>query len=92
MKASVKELLPIGSVILLDGANKKLMIIGVKQTDLETDEEYDYLGVVYPEGSMGEDSSFFFDHDAIKKVYFTGYDDDERKLFIQKLDDFYNQE
>lgn len=49
----IKSLLPIGTVVLLKGAKKKLMIIGVKQTNAETDEEFDYLGVIYPEGNIG---------------------------------------
>ena len=47
---NVKELLPIGSVVLLEGAKKKLMIYGVGQTQLNEDKDYDYIGVVYPEG------------------------------------------
>ena len=33
---NVKELLPIGSVVVLKGGEKKLMIFGIKQTDQET--------------------------------------------------------
>ena len=59
MEDRIRELLPIGSVVLLKDAVKRVMIYGVMQTDSETDEDYDYLGVVYPEGSMGDGSSFF---------------------------------
>ncbi len=89
--ASVRELLPIGSVVLLEEATKKIMIYGIKQTDGETDIDYDYLGVVYPEGNLGEGSSFFFDHDQIEQVYFRGYEDDEREDFIGRLEAFYNE-
>ncbi len=89
MKDKIRELLPIGSVVLLEGAVKRVMIYGVMQTDSETEEEYDYLGVVYPEGSMGDGSSFFFDHDQIETVFFHGYDDEERAEFITKLEDYY---
>lgn len=90
MKGRIRELLPIGSVVLLEGAIKKVMIYGVMQTDSETEVEYDYLGVIYPEGSMGDGSSFFFNHDQIDQVFFTGYDDEERETFIDKLEAFYN--
>ena len=50
MQNNVRELLPIGTVVLLEGATKKAMIYGVKQIDRSTDTEYDYLGVVYGRG------------------------------------------
>ena len=37
----MKELLPIGSVVLLKEGQKKLMIFGIKQMDSEVLEEYD---------------------------------------------------
>ncbi len=89
MEDKIRELLPIGSVVLLEGATKRVMIYGVMQTDIETDVEYDYLGVIYPEGSMGEGSSFFFNHDQIEHVFFEGYTDEERTDFIEKLSEFY---
>ena len=48
-----KELLPIGSVVLLRDAMKKLMIIGIKPVKAdEPDKMYDYIGVLYPEGFL----------------------------------------
>ena len=44
----VKEFLPIGSVIWLKDAERPLMIFGIKQSNMETDQEYDYMGVLYP--------------------------------------------
>ena len=83
---NIKELLPIGSVVRLMDGEKKLMIIGVKQTDSEGDgKEYDYLGVLYPEGYIGEEYQYLFDHDVIEEVYFKGYDEAERQDFIERL-------
>ena len=87
----INKLLPIGSVVLLEDGEKRLMIYGVKQTEQETEEEYDYIGVVYPEGNMGQGTQFLFNHDQIKKVYHRGYEDEERKDFIEKLTDYYAQ-
>lgn len=89
---NINELLPIGSVVLLKDGQKKVMVIGVKQTDLESNEEYDYLSVIYPEGFISDDTMFFFNHESIDKVFFTGYEDDERKDFIGRLTDFYNSQ
>lgn len=88
---NIKDLLPIGSVVLLDSGSKKLMIIGVKQTDISSGEEYDYLSVIYPEGFINEDTLFFFNHNSIDKVFYTGMHDEEREVFIEKLSDFYSK-
>ena len=88
---NVRELLPIGSVIRLVTGTKKLMIYGVKQTDNGTNIEYDYIGVVYPEGNMGEESQFLFNHEDIEEIAFEGFRDDEREEFIGKLANFYEQ-
>lgn len=89
---NVKELLPIGSVVLLEGAKKKLMIYGVGQTQLNEDKDYDYIGVVYPERNMGEGSQFLFNHSDIAEVVFEGYTDEERNIFIEKLKEFYDSQ
>ena len=87
----IKDLLPIGSVVLLEGGKKRVMIYGVRLIEQETQEEYDYIGVVYPEGNMGQGSQFVFNHDKIQEVFFKGYEDEERQDFIQRLSDYYAQ-
>ncbi|MBO5373346.1 MAG: DUF4176 domain-containing protein [Lachnospiraceae bacterium] len=87
----VEELLPIGSVIWLKEAEKALMIFGVKQSNLDTEEEYDYIGVLYPEGNMGTESQFLFQHEDIEKVVFRGYENEERTEFIENLKTFYGE-
>ena len=88
----IKDLLPIGSVIWLKNAEHALMIYGVKQQNLETGEEYDYIGVLYPEGNMGENTQFLFMHEDIEKIVFRGYEDASRAEFIEKLDEFYESQ
>lgn len=85
----VRELLPIGSVVLLKEAEKRLMVFGVRQTDEESRTEYDYIGVLYPEGNMGEKVRFLFNHEDIQEICFRGYDDPERTQFMQRLYDFF---
>ena len=87
---NIKELLPIGSIVLLEGGEKKLMIIGIKQTDVSGDgREYDYLGVLYPEGHIGDQFQYLFNHVDIKEILFRGYEDDERDEFLDKLFELY---
>ena len=85
---NIKELLPIGSVVLLKGGEKKVMITGVMQTN-EDGKEYDYLSVIYPEGNIGKEGNFLFNHSDIEQVFFRGYTDPEREAFIEKLASFY---
>ena len=87
----IKELLPIGSVVLLKNGSKRVMIFGVKQTDTNTNTEYDYISVLYPEGNMGEAGQFLFNHSDIEEVYFRGCEDEEREKFIENLAKFYEE-
>ena len=51
----IKDLLPIGSIVLLKDGEKRLMINGIMQSDASGNgQEYDYLGVLYPEGHIGD--------------------------------------
>ena len=70
-------LLPVGSVVLLKGGTRKTIIMGYLQFD-ENDKSkiYDYMGVPFPEGYMGMGSAFLFNHDAVEKVFFKGYEDE----------------
>lgn len=90
----MEQLLPIGSIVLLNGGNKKLMIYGRKQlllneeTDHEITEEknmYDYLGVFYPEGYISPEYSFVFNHSDIKEIIFLGYVNEEEDEFQEVL-------
>lgn len=85
----IRNLLPIGSVVLLKEGKKRLMVYGIKQTDNSSGEEYDYIGVLYPEGNMGDGTQFLFNHGDIDEIYFRGCEDEERENFIAKLEDFY---
>ncbi len=90
MTNNIRELLPIGSVVLLKEGTKKAMIFGIKQTDKASGKEYDYIGVVYPEGNLGEQLQFFFQHENIDQVFFRGYEDEDRSSFIEKLAAYYD--
>jgi len=85
------QLLPIGSIVLLKGGRKRLMVFGVMQNDGEnTDKVFDYIGVIYPEGNIGLKSQFLFNHSDIEEVYYRGYDDIERQEFIKNLEKVLN--
>ncbi len=87
----INQLLPIGSVVRLKKGTRRLMIYGVKQTDGKTGTEYDYVGVLYPEGSLGREGHFFFNHSDVEKVSFLGLNDGERQVFLGKLSAYYRK-
>ena len=84
-----KDYLPLGSVVLLKGGNKRLMICGRIQSRTGSDEVFDYCGCVYPEGVIASDQMYFFNNDAIERLFFIGYQDEEELYFrsmISNLD------
>lgn len=84
-----KNMLPIGSVVLLKGGNKRVMITGRILTKSGEKKIYDYSACYYPEGIGATDSTFFFDRDAIDRLYFVGFQDEEelalKKEILDKL-------
>lgn len=88
----IRDLLPIGSVVRLRDGEKKLMICGIKQSEAEGDgREYDYLAVFYPEGHIGDEFQYLFDHDDIEEICFRGFEDEERSTFLEKLAGLYHE-
>ena len=74
-------LLPIGSIVVLKEGYKKLMIIGRMQLQGKEERLWDYLGVLYPEGYLGEGYKFLFNNEDIEEVVFEGYTDLEDEAF-----------
>lgn len=72
-----EEYLPVGSVVMLTGGNKRVMICGRIQAQAGTDIIYDYSACYYPEGIVDPKSMFFFNRGDIETVYFCGYEDQE---------------
>ncbi len=62
----------------------------IKHTESGEDIAYDYIGVPYPEGYIGQEAAMLFNHESIEKVVFIGYSNDERIILVnavQKLVD-----
>ena len=66
--------LPIGSVVTLRGGSQPLMIYGRKQINTENNTEWDYIACMYPEGSLGDEYTVFFDHEDIQNLLFKGFE------------------
>ena len=70
--------LPIGTVVLLKNAKKRLMIIGFCAIpDDSQNKVFDYCGCLYPEGLLKSDQIALFNHDEIDKIYDYGFVDVE---------------
>ena len=89
---NLNELLPIGSIVRTIGADKRLMIIGIKPFEIETETEHDYLAILYPEGYIGDSAMYFVEHADIDEIIYPGYEDEERVSLINRLQHLYNEE
>lgn len=90
----LKELLPIGSVVLLKEGTKKLMITGIKPVSEENpDTVVWFISVlVYPEGYLSNEYNFLFNHNDINDVVFIGYNNPEREDFIEFMEEEFKKE
>lgn len=76
-----EKMLPIGTVLCLNGSENPVMIIGCNQVELRNKRLYDYSGVIFPMGYTDDQHVYIFDHENITKVYSVGYLDEESKKF-----------
>jgi hypothetical protein len=81
----MKDLLPLGSIVLLENGEKKIMIYGRRQLAAVNNQEYDYVACLYPEGNISDEFTYLFNHEDIKEVIHTGYSCDEEKEFLKVL-------
>ena len=83
-----EKFLPIGSVVLLKNAKKRIMITGFLGTRAEEPGvAYDYCGCLYPEGFLSSNQVLLFNHCQIDKIFAIGFSDDEEKNFKLNLKD-----
>lgn len=81
----MKKYLPIGSVVLLKESQKRIMIVGVKQKQADSDKVWDYSACLYPEGILNPDMLYLFDTEQIERLYFVGFQDGEGLAFLSRL-------
>lgn len=87
-----EKYLPLGSLVLLKGAKKKVMVIGFMASSNETEDKvFDYMGCMYPEGVLSSDQTLVFNHEQIDQIYYMGYSDEEEKNFKNKIKELENK-
>ena len=79
------DFLPLGSIVFLKGGDKKLMIYGRRQVEVESKEEFDYIACLWPEGNLDEEYTYLFNGVDIAEVVHQGYTDDEDLVFLEVL-------
>lgn len=81
----LNKYLPIGSVVLLKNARKKVMIVGLLQKIDNNETIYDYSACVYPVGIINSGNMIAFNHDDIELIHSLGYQDDEFFELTEKI-------
>ena len=79
--------LPIGSVVLLEGASHPVMITAYMAVEGSTKKIFDYCGCPFPEGLHGA-GGLFFDKDQIEKVADISTLSTLCAQIVQRLNDF----
>ena len=79
----ITKLLPVGSVIRLKDATKRLFVVGIAQES--QGKHFDYVGMLYPEGFISDEYTYLFNHNDIEEIVFVGYIDTEHQMFRSNL-------
>ena len=83
-----EKFLPIGTVVMLKGGSKRVMIAGFCAMPEEAEDKmYDYSGCIYPEGVLSSNQVCLFNHEQIEKVFCKGLIDEEEIEFKKKLEE-----
>ncbi len=83
-----QEFLPIGTVVLLKGGTKKVMITGFCVVPNDNKNKlYDYSACLYPEGVINSSDVCLFNKEQIQDICFKGYINEEEEEFKKELDD-----
>lgn len=94
MKKIPEKFLPIGTVVMLKGGTKRVMISGfcayenAEEQENEERKVWDYSGCLYPEGFLSSTETCLFDHEQIDEIYHLGLssdEDEEEKEFKKQL-------
>ncbi|MBJ8103974.1 MULTISPECIES: DUF4176 domain-containing protein [Bacillus cereus group] len=78
------ELFPIGSVVKLKDLNQPVMIIGRMVISADK-RDFDYVGVPYPVGYLGDEKVLCFNHDKIVEEMHRGYMTESELVLREKL-------
>lgn len=80
---------PLGSIVLLDGGTQKLMVVarGLNVKRGEKTFFFDYGGVPYPQGLIG-DQLAYFNHENIRSLVYIGCNDSDNQTMVDVLNEY----
>lgn len=78
------KLLPIGTVVKLEEVEPIIMIIGRMVVSADK-RDFDYVGVPYPIGYLGDEKVLCFNHDKIVEEMHRGYMTESELVLREKL-------
>jgi len=78
------KLLPIGSVVKLEDLEQVIMIIGRMVVSADK-RDFDYAGVPYPVGYLGDEKVLCFNHDKVVEEMHRGYMTESELVLREKL-------
>ena len=78
------KLFPIGTVVKLEEVEPIIMIIGRMVVSADK-RDFDYIGVPYPVGYLGEEKVLCFNHDKIVEEMHRGYMTERELVLREKL-------
>lgn len=86
------QYLPLGSVVIIKGAVRKVVIIarGLITVIEEEAKYFDYGGCIYPEGMVG-DQILYFNHQDIHKVLHEGFHDEDDEMMVDNINEWYQK-
>ncbi len=88
-KSNIKKypkFLPLGSIVILKKGTLKIMIDGYLQVDVnDKNKVYDYIGCIYPCGSIRSDFNILFNHEDIDEIIAIGLRDKELLEYTNSL-------
>ena len=82
---SYEKVLPIGTVVTMNGSDARLMILGYQRYDLKNEKAYDYCACTYPEGYISDENTLLFNHDQIDRIIYIGLQNEEQIAFSERL-------
>lgn len=79
--------LPLGSVVTLAGGTKPLLIFGRKQMQSNSNNIWDYVACLHPEGNLGDEYNVFFQQSGIGAILHKGYEGKDEKKILKLLNE-----
>ena len=83
-----EKFLPLGSIVIISGNSRKIMITGFYRTNNLDQLYYDYSGCPYPEGLLDNSKEILFNHNQIISLLYNGMKTEEEMIYKEKLKAF----